>query len=94
MHRKSQSCSTLSHTSALGCAPDSDSPLANEVLPLSLTWEEKQSFHQAFQTLPSEANQELTILLREVHTLARRREIKTFIECVLPIIDKHLAGGA
>jgi len=94
MHRKSQSCLTLPHTSALGWAPDSESPLANEVLPLSLTWDEKQSFDPAFQTLPSEANQELPTPLREAHTLVRQRQIKTFVECVLPIIDKHLAGGA
>jgi hypothetical protein len=94
MHRKSQSCTTLPDTSALGLAPDSASPLADEVLPLSLTWEEKQSFDPAFQTLPSEANEELATLLREVHILARQRQIKTLVECVLPIIDKHLARAA
>jgi hypothetical protein len=94
MHQKSQSCSTLPDTSALGWAPDSESPLANKVLPLSPTWEEKQSFDPAFQTLLAGANQELATPLREAHTLVRQRQIKTFVECVLPIIDKHLAGGA
>jgi hypothetical protein len=95
MHWKTQSSTTLPpDTSTLGLALDSESPFADELLPLNFAGEEKQSFDPAFQTLPSEANQELAFLLREVHNLAQQRQVKTFVEFVLPIIDKHLARAA
>jgi hypothetical protein len=95
MHRTSQLCITLpSDVFALSLALDSESLFADEVSPSNLTRQEKQSFDPAFQTLLSGANQELTTLSREIHTLARQRQIKTLVECVLPIIDKHLTGGA
>jgi hypothetical protein len=66
---------------------------ADEVSPSNLTWQEKQSFDPVFPTLLSGANQELATTLRGIHNLAWQRRIKTLVECVLPIIDKHLAGG-
>jgi hypothetical protein len=93
MHWKTQSSTTLLPDTTLGLALDSESPFADEVLPLSLR-EERQSFDLAFQTLPSEANQELATQLREVHNLAQQRQVKTLVEFVLPIIDKYLARAA
>jgi hypothetical protein len=63
---------------------DSESLFADKVSSLNLGSEEKRS----------EANQELATLSREVHTLAQQRQIKTLVECVLPIIDKYLARAA
>jgi hypothetical protein len=94
MHRKSQLCTAPpSDAFALSLALDSESLFADEVSPSNLTRQEKQSFDPAFHTLLSGANQELITTLRETYTLARQSRIKTFVECVLPIIDKHLAGG-
>jgi hypothetical protein len=70
----------------------SESLIADEVSPSNLTGQEKGFFDPAFQTLLSDVNQELAILLREAHTLSRQRQLGTFVECILPIIDKHLAG--
>ena len=87
MHWKTQSSTTLPpDTSTPGLALDSESQFADEVTLLNLAREEKGSFDH-FQTLLSTSNEELATLL------ARQRQIKTLVECVLPIIDKHLAGG-
>jgi hypothetical protein len=94
MHRKSQLCTDLaSDVFALSLALDSESLFSDGVSPSNLSRQERQSFDPAFQTLLSGANQELTTTLRETYPLARQSRIKTFVECVLPIIDKHLAGG-
>jgi hypothetical protein len=94
MHQKSQLCTPLPpDTFALSLALDSESLFSDGVSPSNLSRQERQSFDPAFQTLLSGANQELATALREAYTLARQRRIKTFVECVLPIIDKHLAGG-
>lgn len=94
MHWKTQSSTTLPpDTSTLGLALDSESPFADEVLPLNLAREEKRSLDH-FQTLLSKSNVELASPLREVHNLAQQRHIKSLVEFVLPIIDKHLARAA
>jgi hypothetical protein len=94
MKRKSPSCITVPwDTSALRLECDSESLFADNVSSLNLGSGEKRSFDPAFQTLLPEANQELTALLREVHPLVQQRQVKTLVECVIPIIDKHLLGG-
>jgi hypothetical protein len=94
MRWKSQLCITLpSDAFALSLALDSESLFADDISSSDLTKQEKQSSDPVFETLLSGVNQELATPLREAYTLARQSRIKTFVECVLPIVDKHLAGG-
>src|SRR5713101_3500303 len=67
MHRNNLTSATLPlDTAAWRWVFESGSPFRGEVSPLNLFRAKKGTFDQTFQSLLSEANQELATLLREV----------------------------